>query len=82
MSRRRRVYRVYDSRGTVEVCVSRTRASRFRSSGYPVEVWSVEPGQKNQLYQLDGGRGPEHLRGAAGSRVADFDDIREPADAQ
>lgn len=75
MSRTRRVYRVYDSRGTVEATTVESRAKRFRQSGYPVEVWDVESGQRNQLYGLDGGRGPERLRGAAGKRVGDFDDV-------
>ena len=71
-----RYYRVYDSRGTVEVTMTRTRAEMFKSSGYPVEVWDLEDVSgssiheaKQILYGLDGGSGPCFLSRGRGEKV-------------
>lgn len=79
-----RYYRVYDSTGTVEVTMVESRARRFKSSGYPVEVWDLKTSPtrtihdcKQQLYALDGGRGPGGLSGSSSVRVGKLEEVGE-----
>jgi len=77
-----RYYRVYDSRGTVEVTMTETRARQYKSQGYPVEVWDLNdaPGSsiheaKQVLYHLDGGSGPAGLSRGRGEKVGDLEEV-------
>lgn len=76
----RRYFRVFDSRGTVEVTSTETRARQFKSQGYPVEVWELKQESgvsihdaKNQLYQLSGGSGPSYISG--GEKLGDLEEV-------
>jgi hypothetical protein len=77
-----RYYRVYDSRGTVEVTMTETRARQFKQSGYPVEVWDLKSSPrhsihdcKQQLYRLDGGSGPSGLSGSSSVKVGRLEEV-------
>ncbi|UBF22992.1 hypothetical protein HCTV-16_gp9 [Haloarcula virus HCTV-16] len=79
-----RYYRVYDSRGTVEVTMTKTRAEQFKSTGYPVEVWDLKQtptssihDAKQVLYGLDGGSGPGGLSRGRGVKVGDLEEVAQ-----
>lgn len=82
MMREKTVYRVFDSKGTVTVETTKSRARKFKETGYPIEVWKLSaPGgstihqAKQKLLMLDGGKGPAHLSSGQGERLGRIEDV-------